>query len=79
MYECPICLSANHSKRLHCSTCGTIPAMYSILRVPTRQIEEIDYTRFIPVVTAFGAVHSCRHHAARVNLRTVELDYYGEA
>jgi hypothetical protein len=78
MYECPICLSLNHGSHHHCSVCGTIPSRYSILGVPSRLIEHDGLSQFIPVVVAYGAVHSCRHHAQRVNLRTVALDYYGE-
>ena len=78
MYECSICLSLNHSSKHHCQNCGTIPARYSILGIPARLIEHEGRYQFIPVVTAVGAVHACKHHAARVNLRTVSLDYYAE-
>jgi hypothetical protein len=78
MYECAICLSLNHAKHLHCSVCGTIPAMYSVLRRPAKLIEHETYSQFIPVAVAVGAVHACRHHAARLGLKTVSLDYYAE-
>jgi hypothetical protein len=78
MYECPICLSLNHNSRLHCQNCGTIPARYSLLRLPARLIENDTFSRFIPVVAAYGCVRSCQHHAARVYLRTVKLDYYAQ-
>lgn len=74
MYECPICLSLNSDARFHCQNCGTIPAKYSFMRVPV--VEHDD--RMTPIVVAVGAVHSCKHHVTRINLRTVELDYYAE-
>jgi len=70
MYECSICLSLNHDIRLHCQNCGTIPAKYSVIRRPTK-IDTMTET-----VIAIGAIHSCKHHAARINLRTVSADYY---
>jgi len=78
MYECPICLSLNHNERHHCQNCGTIPAMYSILNAPARLIEHESRYQFIPVVVANGAVQSCKHHAAKLYLRTQPLDYYAE-
>jgi hypothetical protein len=80
MYECPICLSLNHASRLHCSICGTIPAMYSMIGVASSQVhrsgeyETGDYQ--IPIVVAIGSSRSCQHRAQRVNLRTVTADYY---
>jgi hypothetical protein len=73
MYECTICLSLNHSSRIHCQNCGTIPAMYSIIGKPSSsQLEGVE------VICAHGAVHACKHHASRLGLRTVALDYYAE-
>mgnify|MGYP001583008790 CR=1 FL=1 len=75
MYECAICLCLNHASRLHCQNCGTIPAKYSLLGVPTAITESND---MIEAVAAFGAVRACQHHSSRVYLRTMPLDYYGE-
>jgi hypothetical protein len=77
MYECVICLSLNHNARLHCQKCGTVPAMYSPLAVPVSYISGSDLG-FRPVVAAKGCDRIERHHAARINLRTVPLDYYAE-
>lgn len=76
MYECSICLSLNHASRIHCSVCGTIPRQYSIFGIAGKFVYSQDAPHFIPTVVAIGAVHACKHHAARVNLRTVSADYY---
>lgn len=78
MYECQICLTVNHSTRLHCGYCGCIPSQYSVLGRPAIVIHEQDISRFIPAVAAIGCVRACQHHAARVYLRTVETSYYAE-
>lgn len=77
-YECAICLTLNSSRRFQCQNCGTIPAAYSVIRKPSRLIGHGGMMQFIEVTVAFGAVHSCRHHSARLYLRTVSHDYYGE-
>lgn len=78
-YDCTICLSVNHVSRLHCWYCGTTPAMYSMLKTPTRLIEHKLYTQFIPVVAANGVYRAVKHSTTRCNLRTMPLDYYAEA
>lgn len=70
-YTCVICNALNHASRLHCSACGTTPAKYSILAVPT------DYERFTPVVRAHGAMLQLQL-TSRVFFRTVEPTYYAE-
>jgi hypothetical protein len=68
-YECSICHDINHVSRLHCKTCGTIPAIYSIIGRPaSSQLEGIE------VVSAVAS----ERPATRIHLRTVTLDYYGE-
>ncbi len=74
MYECSICLTLNHASRLHCQNCGTIPACYSIIGKPcSSQLEGVE------VIVARGADRAEKHHASRLYLRTVPVDYYGEA
>ena len=75
-YECVICLNTNHASKLHCSTCGAVPAHYSMLGATTRIIEDDLFTRFIPFVVAFGADRAEHHHTTKSYLRTVKLDYY---
>jgi len=81
MYECSICLSLNHSSRLHCALCGAVPAKYSITGKP---FVESDCNPFSPewrckeIVAAYGCSRASQHHASRVYLRTVTLDYYAE-
>ena len=79
MYVCPICESVNHATRHHCQNCGTTPSQYAILGIPERLIEHNGYMQFISVVVAHGAELSAKHHAARIYLRTVDLDYYAES
>lgn len=82
MYECSICQSLNHASRLHCQNCGTIPRMYSMLGVPMVVKDYVDWLGpnyvAVPVVVAQGAQRASQHHASRVYLRTVALDYYAE-
>jgi hypothetical protein len=80
MYECVICLTINHARRLQCQCCGTIPAEYSIIKIPARLRfpEYGEWSTMLPVIAAYGCDRIERHHAQRVNLRTVPLDYYGE-
>ena len=77
-YECAICLSLNHASRLHCQHCGTIPAHYSILRIPATLIEHDTWYQFISVVRAHGAESASQRRAARSYLRTVPATYYAE-
>jgi hypothetical protein len=78
-YECSICKSINHAAKLHCSTCGTVPACYSVIGQPHRLISDDtvnDWPRFIPVVVARGAERLESRRAHKVYFRTVPLDYY---
>lgn len=77
-YECNICLNVNHASRLHCSTCGTIPAQYSILKVPARLSGDY-FGQYISVVVAFGADRAEHHRNSKSYMRTVPLDYYASA
>lgn len=70
-YECSICQSLNHASRLHCRCCGTIPARYSVLRVPVND-------SLTPVVVAYGCRRASQHIPSRVFFRTVPTDYYAE-
>ena len=76
-YECTICLHHNLVNRLHCSTCGTIPARYSITGTPSIQVGTvIDWNFYLPIVAAHGCDRIEQHHTSRMNLRTMPLDYY---
>jgi len=75
-YECSICYSVNHSSRIHCSCCGTIPAQYSIIRRPMRYIDGDNLSLAIPVVAAIGVDRTERHRTITRQLRTVAADYY---
>lgn len=80
-YECAICLNINHNSHFHCSTCGTIPAKYSVLNVPARFVPIVadEPIRMIGVVVARGADRAEHHHTTRTYMRTVPADYYAEA
>ena len=67
-YTCVTCHNLNGAWRLHCQTCGTIPAQYSI----TGKAESV-------IVAAIGCDRQENHYSQRVNLKTVELDYYAGA
>jgi hypothetical protein len=69
MYECSICLSLNHSSRLHCQNCGTIPAMYSWTGGP------INTEKGISVAAAFGCYRAGQHKGQRIYLKTAIADY----
>jgi len=75
MYECVICHSVNHDSRIRCAVCGTTPAAYSVTCKASKLNSDL---QCIEVVAAYGVSRSCEHHAARMNLRTVELDYYAD-
>lgn len=81
-YECSICLHINHVAHLHCSTCGTIPARYSVLGIASRQLEHNSHgyvgSWMIESVRAHGAQSIEQRHSSRSNLRTVPLDYYAQ-
>lgn len=74
-YECSICHEINSSNRLHCKSCGTIPAMYSFLRkeMSLNASQVAVYT-----VAAFGCDRAESHRTVRGRLRTVPADYYAE-
>ncbi len=74
-YECEICWNVNHNKHGHCSTCGTIPKQYSILREPARICGE-SINMLIPVKVAIGCDRTERHRTCKRVLRTVPADYY---
>lgn len=71
-YECKVCWNVNHASRFHCSTCGTIPAQYSIASVP--MIERAD--DYVQIVVAFNAERQTRMRTVKHMLRTVPMDYY---
>lgn len=75
-YECAICLNINHVSRGSCSACGTIPANYSMIGLPTKVMNsELSLKFFTPVVVARGADRTEQHRNVRVNLRTALADY----
>lgn len=76
MYECVICQSVNHSSRLHCQNCGTIPSQYSCLGVPTKDSGLI--YALIETVVAHGVIRTNQKHVSRINLKTVTADYYAD-
>jgi len=67
-YTCSVCHNLNGVWRLHCQTCGSVPAMYSVKDKTGREL-----------LAANGCDRQESHHASRLNLRTVELDYYAGA
>lgn len=73
-YTCSICHEVNHSARLHCKACGTIPKQYSPIAKPAK--ETGDY--FTAVLVAFGAERQDIGHTCKRLLRTVPMDYYAE-
>jgi len=78
-YECSICYAVNHSSKVQCSACGTIPSHYSLTRQPARllQTDLGDMINgFISVVSAIGADRTERHRTCKRVLRTVPADYY---
>ena len=72
-YDCSICLHVNHAKRLHCETCGTVPAAYSLLGQPAHYLDD---GSIVAVVVAYGAERLESRRAHKVYFRTVPLDYY---
>jgi hypothetical protein len=82
-YECKVCWNVNHVSRLHCATCGTIPAQYSWKGQPIRERENT-ITSFNPetlsatidVLVAFGCERQTRLRTVKHMLRTVPMDYY---
>lgn len=68
MYECVICQSLNHTSRLHCQNCGTIPAIYSWSETPRNQENR-------EVTAAHGCVRVNQKQVSRINLRTAVADY----
>lgn len=76
MYTCTICHEVNHPSRLHCRVCGTAPAMYSLIGIPSRN--NINWRYPTPTVAAIGCARAGEQRLQRVKLQTVPLDYYGE-
>lgn len=77
-YECRICHGVNHSARLFCQHCGTIPAQYSWLGTETAIVPGT-VNGAIESRVAFGAERQTRYRAVKSQLRTVPGDYYAEA
>lgn len=74
MYECTICLTLNHSSRLHCQCCGAVPAMYSLTGKVVQSLDS--YPTSVQVTAAKGCQRVERIPAARSTFKTVSLDYY---
>ncbi len=73
-YDCHICGNVVNASRLHCNTCGTIPACYSWTgRTVKLDHESLD---FIDVVLAIGAERQTARRIIKRVARTVPLDYY---
>ena len=70
-YTCVICKGLNHAGRPHCQSCGAVPAMYTFWR---KELNE----KHVEVVAAIGCVRAGEQRIARINLRTVESDYYAQ-
>lgn len=66
-YTCVVCHHLNGVWRLHCQCCGAVPAMYSII------------SNGRELMAARGADRAEDHYTQRINLKTVELDYYAGA
>jgi len=66
-YTCSTCKVINGVWRLHCQVCGTVPLQY--------RIDGVSYN----IVPANGCDTVESHHQSRINLKTVELDYYAGA
>lgn len=78
-YECSICYGVNAASKLHCSSCGTIPASYSLIRKPARLLDNDlgdMINGYISVVVALGVDRTERHRTVKRVLRTVAADYY---
>lgn len=81
-YECLICHGVNNAVRLECQYCGTLPADYSILRMPTRQnmhVGSLALSIFIPVYIAMGCIRQNARRSVRRIMRTVKSDYYAQS
>jgi len=76
-YECVVCHGINSVKKLHCSTCGTIPAMYSIVQGVTTIEKQDSY--YIEILSAFGVERQRSRRTIKRVMRTVPLDYYADA
>ena len=71
MYECSICLSLNHERRLHCQNCGSVPLRYSFNGTVHNEAG-------LPVAVAAGAERSGSQKTSRSSLKTVAFDYYAD-
>jgi len=77
-YECTICLQINHAVKMHCSTCGAVPAIYSFTGKPLKGVYENDSSIQIEVFVAQGAIRQGKERTSKVYFRTVPADYYSE-
>ena len=77
-YECAVCLTLNHSIRLHCQNCGTVPTCYSIIRKPARLVVTPETSYFVEVIRARGCFQVSLRRARRMYLYTVPATYYAE-
>lgn len=73
IYTCSICYAVNAAVRLHCASCGTIPAAYNVTNKPARLNDDFDYTE---VVSAYGCERQTDRRAHKTYMRTVPADYY---
>lgn len=69
IYDCRICLHANHVKRTRCQCCGTIPAAYS---GTGHELNE----NSVPVYAARGCSRVENRRGRKLYFRTVPADYY---
>lgn len=79
-YECRICWTVNHSSRLHCQCCGTIPAQYSpIAGVLLNEHKDLETDYYVQILVAFGCERQTSRRTIKRTLRTVPLDYYASS
>lgn len=82
-YECKVCWGINSANKLHCSTCGTIPAVYSwngkTIRERADTISSFNpetISNTIDVVVALNAERQTTRRTIKRTARTVPMDYY---
>lgn len=66
-YSCATCKAINGVWRLHCQCCGSVPPQY--------RIDGVVYN----IVPASGCLRVEETRVQRIQLRTVEHDYYAGA
>lgn len=71
-YTCQICHNMNHVAKLHCSTCGAVPACYSVYNYPLKLDTNIQ------ILVPFGCERQASRKTIKRTARTVPLDYYAE-